>query len=178
MRERLPLLAGVGLFVFAILSMSLFTVDQRQHALVFQLGEVKDQISDPGLHFKIPYVEEMTKVDVESVRKEGGKPYPIPAGCSEHPLVTPYDAHEVLGYVDSQSEVFPRPRGKYDDWPTSVINDKVPCSTCPFFPVCGGACPKRWYEGEKPCPIYVDELAFRFDILAEQNGYRVDEGSR
>ena len=34
MRERLPLFAGVGLFVFAILSMSLFTVDQRQHALV------------------------------------------------------------------------------------------------------------------------------------------------
>ncbi|MDO5684710.1 MAG: radical SAM protein [Bifidobacterium sp.] len=96
--------------------------------------------------------------------------------CSEHPLVSPYDTHEVLGYVDSQSEVFPRPLGKYDDWPTSVLSGKVPCSTCPFFPVCGGACPKRWYEGEKPCPIYVNELAFRFDILAEQHGYRVDTG--
>ena len=32
MRERLPLFAGVGLFAFAILSMSLFSVDQRQHA--------------------------------------------------------------------------------------------------------------------------------------------------
>ena len=63
MRERLPLFAGVGLFVFAILSMSLFTVDQRQHALVFQLGEVKDQISDPGLHFKIPLIQNVRYFD-------------------------------------------------------------------------------------------------------------------
>jgi len=63
MRERLPLLAGVGLFVFAILSRSLFTVAQRQHALVFQLGEVKDQISDPGLHFKIPLIQNVRYFD-------------------------------------------------------------------------------------------------------------------
>ncbi len=63
MRERLPLFAGVGLFVFAILSMSLFTVDQRQHALVFQLGEVKEQISEPGLHFKIPLIQNVRYFD-------------------------------------------------------------------------------------------------------------------
>lgn len=37
-----------------ILSSTLFVVDQRQYAIVFALGEVKEVISDPGLHFKLP----------------------------------------------------------------------------------------------------------------------------
>jgi membrane protease subunit HflC len=32
----------------------LFVVDQRQYAIVFALGEVKQVISEPGLHFKLP----------------------------------------------------------------------------------------------------------------------------
>lgn len=39
---------------FAVLSSTLFVVDQRQHAIVFALGEVKQVISEPGLHFKLP----------------------------------------------------------------------------------------------------------------------------
>jgi membrane protease subunit HflC len=38
----------------AAASMTLFTVDQRQYAVVFQLGEVKDVIMQPGLNFKLP----------------------------------------------------------------------------------------------------------------------------
>ena len=34
-------------------SLALFTVDQRQNAIVFQLGEVKDVITEPGLHFEV-----------------------------------------------------------------------------------------------------------------------------
>jgi membrane protease subunit HflC len=33
---------------------SLFVVDQRQYAIVFALGEVKQVISEPGLHVKLP----------------------------------------------------------------------------------------------------------------------------
>ena len=39
---------------FAVLSSTLFVVDQRQYAIVFALGEVKQVISEPGLHFKLP----------------------------------------------------------------------------------------------------------------------------
>jgi modulator of FtsH protease HflC len=38
----------------AALSSTLFVVDQRQYAIVFALGEVKEVISEPGLHFKLP----------------------------------------------------------------------------------------------------------------------------
>ncbi|GGX01750.1 MULTISPECIES: protease modulator HflC [Undibacterium] len=33
---------------------TIFVVDQRSHAIVFALGEVKAVISEPGLHFKLP----------------------------------------------------------------------------------------------------------------------------
>ena len=48
MRDKMSLIGGTLLFLAVIASMSLFTVDQRQFAIVFQLGEVKEVISDPG----------------------------------------------------------------------------------------------------------------------------------
>jgi membrane protease subunit HflC len=35
-------------------SSMLFVVDQRQYAIVFALGEVKEVVNQPGLHFKLP----------------------------------------------------------------------------------------------------------------------------
>jgi len=56
--------AVVGLvIVLIILSLSLFTVDQRQNALVFQLGEVVDTKKLPGLYFKLPLVQNIRYFD-------------------------------------------------------------------------------------------------------------------
>jgi len=44
----------VALIALTILFSTLFVVDQRQYAIVFALGEVKQVISEPGLHFKLP----------------------------------------------------------------------------------------------------------------------------
>jgi membrane protease subunit HflC len=49
-------LGGIG-FLLVILGLSMFTIDQRQFALVFQLGEVKREIVEPGLYFKIPFIQ-------------------------------------------------------------------------------------------------------------------------
>jgi modulator of FtsH protease HflC len=58
---------GIGLAVIVgvilLLSMSAFTVDQRQRALVFQLGEIKDLIEEPGLHFKWPLIQNVRYFD-------------------------------------------------------------------------------------------------------------------
>jgi membrane protease subunit HflC len=54
----------VGLVVaLLILSLSMFTVDQRQNALVFQLGEVVDTKKLPGLYFKLPLVQNIRYFD-------------------------------------------------------------------------------------------------------------------
>ncbi|MCK9260901.1 MAG: protease modulator HflC [Azoarcus sp.] len=63
MRDKMSLIGGVLLFLAAVASMSLFTVDQRQFAIVFQLGEVKDVISEPGLNVKLPLIQNVRYFD-------------------------------------------------------------------------------------------------------------------
>lgn len=46
-----------------LLSLSAFTVDQREYALVFRLGEVVSVKKEPGLYFKIPMVENVRYFD-------------------------------------------------------------------------------------------------------------------
>lgn len=46
-------LVGV-LLLLVLASSTLFVVDQRQFAVVYALGEIKDVISEPGLKFKAP----------------------------------------------------------------------------------------------------------------------------
>jgi modulator of FtsH protease HflC len=43
-----------GLVALMIFFSTVFIVDQRQHAVVFALGEIKEVISEPGLYFKLP----------------------------------------------------------------------------------------------------------------------------
>ncbi len=52
--NRLLSYAIAALIALAILMSTLFVVDQRQYAIVFALGEVKEVIKEPGLHFKLP----------------------------------------------------------------------------------------------------------------------------
>ncbi|MDZ4202085.1 MAG: protease modulator HflC [Gallionella sp.] len=49
--------------VLVILSMSIFVVDQRQKAIVFQLGEMVSTKTEPGLYFKVPFVQNVRYFD-------------------------------------------------------------------------------------------------------------------
>ncbi len=54
------------LFVVAVLlvaSGALFTVHQTQQALVLQFGEPKSVIAEPGLHFKVPLIQDVYYYD-------------------------------------------------------------------------------------------------------------------
>jgi membrane protease subunit HflC len=52
--NRIVAILIAGFLGFMLLSSTVFVVDQRKHAIVFALGEVKQVISEPGLHFKLP----------------------------------------------------------------------------------------------------------------------------
>ncbi|MBM3358921.1 MAG: protease modulator HflC [Betaproteobacteria bacterium] len=55
----------VGALVVLILgALSLFVVDQRQHAIVFRLGEVVEVKTAPGLYFKVPVLDNVRYFDV------------------------------------------------------------------------------------------------------------------
>ncbi len=57
-----------------IASGALFTVDQRQNAMIFQLGEVKEVITTPGLHFKWPLVQNVRYFDMRILSYDDAEP--------------------------------------------------------------------------------------------------------
>ncbi|HEX5675260.1 MAG TPA: protease modulator HflC [Azonexus sp.] len=67
------LLAGL-LVVLVALSASMFTVDQRQNALVFQLGEVVSVKTKPGLYFKLPLVQNVRYFDTRILTLDSADP--------------------------------------------------------------------------------------------------------
>jgi len=61
--KRLPIL-GVVLIVIAFLASStIYTVDEREKALVLQFGQVKAVKTEPGIAFKIPFIQEVVSYD-------------------------------------------------------------------------------------------------------------------
>jgi membrane protease subunit HflC len=55
----LILLGAVALVAY----LTLFTVEQTQQALVLEFGQPKRVISDPGLHYKIPFIQNVEFLD-------------------------------------------------------------------------------------------------------------------
>lgn len=61
--NRLSVILGSLLVVIVLISVSVFTVDQRENAIVLQLGEVKEIITEPGLHLKWPLIQNVRTFD-------------------------------------------------------------------------------------------------------------------
>jgi len=63
MRPSTSALVIVLIVAVLLLGTSLYTVDQRQRAIVFQLGEVKELVNEPGLHVKWPLIQNVRYFD-------------------------------------------------------------------------------------------------------------------
>jgi membrane protease subunit HflC len=73
MKFTMPILA----FIVAILlvaSQSIYTVDQTKYAIKFQLGEVIETKTQPGLYFKIPLVQNVRFYDNRNLTLENSEP--------------------------------------------------------------------------------------------------------
>ncbi len=90
MSPRINLLGAVLATVLVILAMSIFTVDQRQHAVVFQLGEVKRAISEPGLYFKIPLVQNVRYFEKRIITLDNADPERFITSEKKNVLVDSY----------------------------------------------------------------------------------------
>ncbi|OMG52392.1 HflC protein [Azonexus hydrophilus] len=90
MSSRLNVLGGIAALVLVVLSMSIFTVDQRQYALVFQLGEVKRTIIEPGLNFKIPMIQNVRFFDRRILTLDSADPERFITSEKKNVLVDSY----------------------------------------------------------------------------------------
>jgi membrane protease subunit HflC len=52
------------LFVAGVVGLSsVFIVDEREKALVLQFGQIRQVVEEPGLNFKVPFIQEVVKYD-------------------------------------------------------------------------------------------------------------------
>ena len=71
MRVTMPLLALVVALIL-VASQALYTVNQTQYAIKFQLGEIVDVNKDAGLYFKVPLVQNVRYFDRRNLMLENG----------------------------------------------------------------------------------------------------------
>src|SRR4051812_47499889 len=64
MKANLLTVIGVAVLALVIvLASSVFVVQQTEQALVLQLGELKRMVKEPGLKFKLPFVQNVVYMD-------------------------------------------------------------------------------------------------------------------
>jgi modulator of FtsH protease HflC len=61
MGPRLNLLLILGVLTAIVVRMSVFTVDAREHVVKFRIGRIVSSDYQPGLHFKIPFFENVAR---------------------------------------------------------------------------------------------------------------------
>ena len=81
----LPVIAAlIAVTLIGVLS-SVFIVDERQQAIVLQFGQVKQEKTEPGLGFKIPFIQEVAYYE--------GRILPLETSALE---VTPADERRLV----------------------------------------------------------------------------------
>lgn len=109
MRAIGPLVAAL-IAVVLVISGALFTVDQRQNALVFQLGEVKEIITKPGLNFKWPMIQNVRFFDMRILSYDDAEPLRFITSEKKPVLVDSYVKWRIIDvrqfYVSVQGDEF------------------------------------------------------------------------
>src|SRR6201981_3509665 len=78
-KGRLLVLVLAAVFVgILVISLSVYTIDQTEQVIITQFGEsVGQPITEPGLHFKVPFVQNVNSLDKRFLEWDGA-PVAIP----------------------------------------------------------------------------------------------------
>jgi len=74
MKAGMNFAVAIVAVAMVILSATIFTVDQRKYAIIFQFGEVRDVISEPGLYFKWPMIQNVRYFDNRILTLDNSEP--------------------------------------------------------------------------------------------------------
>lgn len=74
MQRHISTLASLFFGAIVLFAATVFTVDQRQFAIIFQLGEVKEVITEPGLAFKWPMIQNVRIFDKRILTLDSPEP--------------------------------------------------------------------------------------------------------
>ena len=94
-----------------VLYSSVFIVDEREKALIVRFGEINRTIDEPGLYFKLPFVDERIRVEDrvvffespnKTVQVMDGRRYQVDAALMLR-IVNPQKFRETVGASHSVS---------------------------------------------------------------------------
>ena len=74
MQRHLSFIGFLGVGAILLFAATVFTVHQRQGAIIFQLGEVKEVISEPGIAFKWPMIQNVRIFDKRILTLDSPEP--------------------------------------------------------------------------------------------------------
>ncbi len=74
MQRHLSMVFSLIFGAVLLFAATVFTVDQRQYAIIFQLGEVKEVITEPGLAFKWPMIQNVRIFDKRILTLDSPEP--------------------------------------------------------------------------------------------------------
>jgi modulator of FtsH protease HflC len=125
--QKLAVVAFFGFVGLIVLSSSAYTVDQTEQAVIIQFGEpIGDIITEPGLHWKKPFVQEVRFYD-KRINAWDGDVNQIPTLGREFIIVDTmarWRIVEPLIFLESVRDVIGA-QGRLDDILDSVVRDKI-----------------------------------------------------
>ncbi len=77
-------------------------------------------------------------------------------GCTEVSLVPSYEVDGVhphkIGSILNSDHIPVKNNNAFINFYDAVSDGKFNCKECQILPICGGRCPKEWFEGRPACP--------------------------
>ena len=108
MKAGFSFILAIVVTLLVILAMSVFTVDQRQYAIIFQLGEVRQVIDQPGLYLKWPMIQNIRYFDRRILTLDNAEPERFITSEKKNVLVDSYIKWRIvdpkLYYVSVQGD--------------------------------------------------------------------------
>ncbi|MAV63933.1 MAG: protease modulator HflC [Candidatus Marinimicrobia bacterium] len=124
------ILLSVLAAILIILSNALYIVSEKQQAVVFQFGNPVDVSIDPGLYFKVPFIQNVMRFE-KRILEWDGDPTVIPMAGDMFISVDTF-----ARWVISDPEMFYKSvmdvsgaQSRLDDIINGVVKDKVPLAT-------------------------------------------------
>lgn len=97
--------------------------------------------------------------------------------CTETPYVEAYSADNLHRIGTLDSDTVDRTVNRFSTFNEDIPDAAYGCARCPMLPVCGGACPKSWIEGQAACPSFKHSMPDRL-LMAHAVSQLTDIGSR
>lgn len=123
MRSGTILLVLAVAALFAVLS-AIFIVEEREKALVLQFGQIKAVKEDPGLAFKIPFIQEVVRYD-DRILSLDTPPIEVTPSDDRRLVVDAFARYRIADVVKFRQAVGPGGVRLAEDRLADILNDNI-----------------------------------------------------